>query len=38
MSEVNDSVEIARKKAKTGINKYTKDVDTGEPDPIASAD
>jgi len=38
MSNDDHSIETARKKAKTGINKYTKDVDEGEPDAIASAD
>jgi hypothetical protein len=38
MSETNDSVEEPSQNTKTGINKYKKGVEEGEPDAIASAD
>ena len=38
MSETNDSVEDASENAETGMSKYKKRVEEGEPDAIASAD
>ena len=37
MSETNDAKESSQN-MKTGINKYKKEVEEGEPDAIASAD